>query len=168
MKRLSEIKESPHYSRLKNSVQYRHDRKQFLIMSAIFGGLFLFFMAMLLPLRGHGGRSDASLTTGILVLFFIYLPFLLYLAYQWLEIFLYIDSYIFCNVRLDQPHIAGRFGMYFTVEFTDRHGNLLHRDTGKMFSSNAEPYLEDYNNKTVLIGYNEKTDRVVLIQRLDT
>lgn len=167
MEFIHKIKDSPHYMRLKNSVQYRYDRKQFLVMSAFFAGLFVFFVVMLLPLRGHSAKSDASMTIGLLFLFFVYLPFLLYLAYRWLEIFLYIDSYIFCRVRLDQPHSAGRYGVYFTVEFTDRHGNRLQRDTARMFQSSSEPRLEDYNNQTVLIGYNEESDRVIVIERVN-
>jgi hypothetical protein len=81
------------------------------------------------------------------------------------EIFLHIDSYIFRQAQLDHPHVKGRGGTYYTVEFTDRNGKTLRRDTRAMFTSAAEPFLEDYNNKTVTIGYNEKTDRLVVLRR---
>jgi hypothetical protein len=39
-------------------------------------------------------------------------------------------------------------------------------DTANMFSS-GEPMLEDYVNQKVLIGYNEETELVAVIQKLD-
>ncbi len=160
---LQKIKDSPHYHRLKNSAQHRYDRRQFLIISVCFGIILLMFLPMLF-LVGDGG-DPASF---VLVVFLMMGYFLvwLYFAYRWLEIFLYIDSYIFCRVQLDRPHVQGRGGVSFTVEFTDRHGNQLQRKTTAMFSSQWEPYLEEFNNQTVLIGYNEKNDRLVVIERI--
>lgn len=165
MKPIQKIKGSPHYSRLRESVQYRFDRRQFLIISVLFGLIFLMFLPLMI-LAGDTSNGEASFAMCILLMLGLLLAVVFY-AYSWLGIFLYIDSYIFCQVRLDQPHAVGRGGVKFTVEFTDRHGTQLKRDTSAMFSSQWEPLLEDYNNKTVLIGYNEETDRVVLIQRLD-
>ena len=169
MNPMQKIKDSPHYLRLKESVEYRFDRKQFLIMAAVSGG---YTFLSLLTLLATADTSDKEIQIYILLfMVLLFLPFLLYYGYHWLEIFLHIDSYIFCEVLLDQPHIEnyGRYGsrIRFTVAFTDRHGKQLKRDTAAMFSSGAEPYLEDYNNNTVLIGYNEETDRVVVIKRLD-
>ena len=161
---LHKIKDSPNYNRLKNSAQYRYDRRQFLIMSVIFGIIFLMFLPLFF-LVGDGGDAASF----VLVVFMLMGYFLvwLYFLYRWLEIYLYIDSYIFCHARLDQPHVHGRGGASFTVEFTDRHGNRLQREPGKMFSSQWEPYLEEYNNQTVLIGYNEKTDRLIVMERIN-
>lgn len=166
MRFLQKIKDSPHYSRLKNSAQYRYDRRQLIIMSVCLG-IVLLPMMVLLCLEFKIGNPDPSIVLAVFYVLFL-VGALIYFAYHWLEIFLHIDSYIFCQVRLDQPHVQGRGGAYFTVKFTDRHGNQLQRDTSKMFSSNWEPYLEEYNNQMVLIGYNEKTDRLVVIQRVNT
>ena len=166
MNPIQKMKNSPHYLRLKESVEYRFDRKQFVIVASLFGGLFVLLLLMLLPLTGQTDRSDSAITMGLAFLGFLYCPLILYQAYRWLEIFLHIDSYIFREVVLDRPHTAGRYGMYFTVTFLDRHGKPLKRDTAKMFFSQSEPCFEDYNNQKVLIGYNEETDRVVVIKRL--
>lgn len=167
MNPMQKLKDSPHYLRLKESVEYRYDKKQFIIMAAIFGGLYAFLLLMFLPLAGDPGYGAVITIIWLVLPTLFYLPILLYFAYRWLEIFLHIDSYIFCEVLLNQPHVQGRGGVKFTVTFTDRHGKQLKRDTSTIFSSHYEPYLEEYNNKKVLIGYNEETDRVVVIKRLD-
>lgn len=164
---MNKIKDSPHYSRLKESVEYRYARKQFLIALLCFG---LGALILILPISlvvDANDPSDAFAFAGFAFTGIVYLCFIAYFTYRWLEIFLHIDSYIFCEVVLDQPHVEGRGGVKFTVTFTDRHGKHLKRDTGTMFSSHYEPYLEDYNNQKVLIGYNEETDRVVVIKRLE-
>ena len=156
---LDKIKNSPHYDRLKNSAQYKYDRRQFLIIG---GCLCVPCLVMMWALAAMAETENPAI-----VLAFIYILFLLgmigYFAYRWLEIFLYMDGYIFCQARLDQPHVSGRGGVSFTVNLTDRQGNPIQRETSKMFSSQWEPFLEEYNNKTVLVAYNEKTDRLVVI-----
>ena len=170
MSRIQKIKDSPHYLRLKESVEYRYDKKQFILIS-VFSCIVLVPLILLFAIVCESSGDAAAAVAMDFLLMLILLGFWLYLGYRWLEIFLHIDSYIFCEVLLDQPHIEnyGRYGsrIRFTVAFTDRHGKQLKRDTAAMFSSGAEPYLEDYNNKTVLIGYNEETDRVVVIKRVD-
>lgn len=158
---LHKIKASPYYERLKNSVQYRYDRRQFLIISGAFGVVFLLILFMFFALWSVSQEVGALLLLMLELLVPLFL--IVYSAFRWLDIFTHIDSYIFCQVKLDRPHIEGRGGAHFTVEFTDRHGKRLQRDTSKMFSSQWEPFLEEYNNQTVLIGYNEETDRVVVI-----
>lgn len=166
MRFLQTIKESPHYLRLKNSVQYRYDRRQFVIFSVIIGISFV----IMLPLVFLVGSSNEDAAAFVMVMFLMmgYFVGWLFITYHWLEIFRHIDSYIFFQARLDQPHVSGRGGASFTVEFTDRHGKTIKRDTSQMFSSQWEPYLEDYINQTVLIGYNEETDRLVVIERVNT
>lgn len=160
---LHKIKASPYYERLKNSVQYRYDRRQFLIFAGVFGVILLLILFMFFALWSASQEVDALL----LLMLELLAPLILivYFAFRWLDIFTHIDSYIFCRVRLDHPHTQYRGGVSFTVEFTDRHGKILRRDTAAMFSSDWEPTLEEYNNQTVLIGYNEETDRVVVIGR---
>jgi hypothetical protein len=67
---------------------------------------------------------------------------------------------------MDKIHLHGRGIACFTVEFTDRQGKTQIRDTANMFSSQWEPYVEAYNNKMALIGYNKVTDRLVVIKPL--
>ena len=57
-------------------------------------------------------------------------------------------------------------GHYYTVEFYDRQGKPLRRNTSCMFRDLFQPTLEEYNGQRVLIGYNSKTDRVVVIKKV--
>ena len=162
---LEKIKDSPHYPKLKGSLQYRYDRRQFLFMSVFFG---IVGLVLWLPLLVGSAKPNPTFVIYLLLWMFLLFGWL-YFAYQLLEIFLHMDKYIFCQVRLDQPYLQHhRYGssVGFTVEFTDRYGKTLKRKTSAMFSSQTEPCLEEYNNQTVLIGYNQETDRLVVIQRV--
>ena len=155
MNALHRIKESPHYPRLRKSVQFSYDRRHFLIIAICFAVLVLPFLA--LAAAGNEG------TAGMAVLWLLVLVGItLFYLYRWLEIFLYIDHYSFCTAQLLNPHTY-RAVVSYTITITDRHGNTFQRDTSRMFSSQQAPYLEEYNGRKVLIGYNEKTDRVVVI-----
>lgn len=166
MNSIQKIKASPHYLRLKESVEYRFHRKQFTVMAAFLGGMYLFMLLMFLPLMGSTAESNDITVAALVFLGILYAAFLLYFSYRWLEIFLYIDSYVFREVVLNRPQVGTRGGAKYTVTFTDRHGKPLTRETARMFTSQAQPLLEDYNNQTVLIGYNSETDRLVVIQRV--
>ena len=155
MNRLHHIKESPHYPRLRKSVQFDYDRRQFLIIAICFGVLVLPILAL------TAAANDGAAVMAVLWLLVLAGIALFYL-YRWLEIFLYIDHYSFCTAQLLNPHTY-RAAVSYTVTITDRHGNTFQRDTSRMFSSQQAPYLEEYNGRKVLIGYNEKTDRVVVI-----
>jgi hypothetical protein len=162
---IQKIKDSPYYSRIKDSLEYRHERQRFLI----YGGIFAAILAIFVLLRATGEAVDADM---VIYLFFglILGGFWLYTGYQWLELFLHMDRYIFFQARLDQPHVhSGRYGasISFTVNFTNRSGKTLTRETAALFSSNRTPFLEDYNNKIVQLAYNEETDRLVVLRRID-
>ncbi|MBR4972393.1 MAG: hypothetical protein IKY59_05425 [Oscillospiraceae bacterium] len=159
---LQKIKASPNYLLLKNSAQYRYEKRQFLIISACLG------LALLLLLWSIGMLMQTESPSVVIMVFYalFLLGIILYFAYRWLGIFLYIDRYQFFEAKLDQPHVMGRGGVKFTVQWQDRYGNRKSKDTAPMFSSHYEPYLEEYNNQMARIGYNEKTDRLVLIGRV--
>ena len=159
---LEKIKDSPHIHRLKGSVQYRYDLKTLCIIGISFT------IAMVPMLWAFVMLMKTENPAAVFVFFYLLLlaGMILYYVYRWLGIFLYIDHYQFFQATLDKPFAQGRGGVGFTVEFTDRHGNKLERKTSAMFSSQWDPILEEYNNQTVLLGYNEKTDRLVLIGRV--
>lgn len=163
---LSKIKESPHYEKLKASVQYRHDRRQVLVFGCM-AALLLLILVPLMIAESQTPYNAATSAVFVPFLILIMLVYLLYIIFCWLRIFLYIDQYVFREVVLDRPHIQsnGRHSatVRFTVTLTDRYGKEIERDTDAMFSSNSVPVLEEYNNKKVLVGYNEKTDRLIVI-----
>lgn len=163
---LQNIKDSPNYPRLKDSVDYRYWRKQFLLMAGILGGGFLLMLLAVVPAMTEGDEGNAAAIMGLFFIAMVYLGLIAYFAYQWLEMFLHINSYTFCEVMLDHPHLHGRGAVSFSVEVTDRRGNKLTKETSKMFHSEAEPYFEEYNNQKVQVAYNEETDRIVVIRLL--
>ena len=73
MNPIQKIKDSPHYLRLKDSVEYRYDRKQFIRTAAIFGGLYAFLLLMFLPLMIEESYSGAT-GAGLFILALFYLP----------------------------------------------------------------------------------------------
>lgn len=166
MHALQKIKDSPNYPRLKDSVEYRFRRKEFLMSAGWSGGAMLLMALVFLPLLGHSDDANVVAAMGMVFLLLFFLSFIAVYGYLWLELFMYIDSYTFCEVMLNRPHLNGRYGASFTVEVTDRHGKKLTRETGKIFYSYGELQFEEYNNQQVLVGYNEETDRLVVIHRL--
>ncbi len=157
---IRKIKESPHYERLKNSDQYRFDKRQCIIIGALTA---FYGLACLLPMLSLSGPAVASAAL-VVIFFLVFFCMFVYYTYQWLEIFLHMEHYTFCQVKMDRIHVHGRGMVRFTVEFTDRSGKTQTRDTAPMFSSEWKPYVEDYNNKMALVGYNEKTDRLIVIK----
>ena len=162
---LSQIKESPHYERLKNSIQYKYDRRQFWIIAGMVALMLLMFVP-LLALEARDPYADAAGSTFVILWCLVMVGMALYVLYRWLGIFLFIDHYTFFRARLDRPYLRHRGGAGFTVEFTDRQGNRREMQTSPMFSSQWEPNLEEYNNKEVLLAYNEKTDRLIVIRKV--
>ena len=162
---LQKIKDSPNYPRLKNSLQYRYDRKQFLIIAIALGALYLFTLPLILDLILYEPGREGGIAA-LLLMSFITLPLIAWFAYRWLRLFLHIDVWCFSEAVLDKPHAGYKGGVYFTVTVTDRRGNKKLVDTTTMFFS-SEPRLEDYVNRSVLIGYNEETEVVAVIRRLD-
>ena len=159
----------PHYPRLRDSVECRYCKSRFL--TATLGILALTLLVALTTLIDPPGGRNGFQVGMVILVSILFLGYWVSLGYSWLEIFLHIDSCQFCEVVLDRPYIErSRYGarVRFTVEFADRSGNLLTRNTTAMFSSEKEPRLEDYDHKTVRIAYNPKTDRVIVIQRMDT
>ena len=162
---LQKIKDSPNYPRLKNSVQYRFERKQFLVIAGILGAAYLLGLMVSLDLIRFEPGRDGGIAILVMMSVMV-LPMVAYFAYRWLRLFLHIDAWRFSEAVLDKPHAGYKGGVYFTVEITDRRGNKKQVDTANMFSS-GEPMLEDYANQKVLIGYNEETELVAVIQKLD-
>ena len=156
------IQESPHYNRLKNSIEYRYERRQ-LIISAV-----IMVIAELLSVArvfGYGLRDPAFevFVLVLVVLNMVFLPLLAYLGWRVLRIYRKIDSYTFCEAVLDRPRTGYKGAVSFRVELRTRSGATINRETHAIFGS-WETRLEDYVNKKVLVAYNEETDTVIVIQ----
>lgn len=156
--------ESPHFDMLKNSVEVRAKKWsliEFLCLD-IFWGLLL-----LIP-----DKDSVSKALFCLLYFLVMLPLTVWYVYRIVQIFLYPECYTFTEALLDQPHqnpnSGGRWSsgsLYFTVILRDRQGREIQVDTESIFST-SDPCFDDYVNKKALIGYNDKTQRVVVIKQL--
>lgn len=160
MRALSEIRESPNYERLKNSVEVRSCGRDCLIFGIITA---VYSLIVTLPVKRYGGSGDTAVLWMLYLL--VILPFFLYMIYKLVEVFLYINYYTFTEVVLDRPRQGYKGAMYFTVILRDRQGRELEADTRQIFSR-GNPNFEDYVNQRALIGYNDKTERVVVVKKL--
>lgn len=160
MRTLSQIRESPNYERLKNSVEVKSCVRDCLIFGIIVA---IYTLLITIPIQSHGGTGDIAVLWLIYLLVFI--PLFLYMVYKLVEVFLYIDCYSFTEVVLDRPRLGYRGAMGFTVTVRDRQGRELEADTRQIFSR-SNPNFEDYVNQRALIGYNNKTERVVVVKKL--
>ncbi len=157
----SVLRESPNYPQLKNSVEYNYCKKRILILAV---AILIFLVALLIPDQGdvNGVKQGILLVAGMVSLWL----FFGYGCWPMVEMFLHISDYYFTEVTLQDINRVGYYGYYYTVEFIDRQGTLLRRNTSCMFDTLSKPTLEEYNGKRVLIGYNSKTDRVVVIRKV--
>lgn len=156
MRSFSEIKEFPNYRRLKNSVEFKAERRSTLVV-----GIFCLILILLMAAAAGTSRGTARAVIG----FVIMIPCFLYQLYRLVRIFFHMDSYTFTEVLLDQPKQGYKGSMYFTVRIRDRSGQEFETDTNAIFSR-SEPCFEDYVNQKALIGYNNDTELVVVIKKL--
>lgn len=163
MERLRRIWEHPNFDRIKNSVEWKALKREILLLFGILGGYSLFLIVIMLNARIQDSPK-AALGTVLMVL--LLLGETCYYLYRIWELFWYIDRYTFSTALLDKPHQGYKGSMYFTVEVLNRQGKTISRDTRKIFSQ-GNPNFEEYLNKQVLVGYNEETDMVVVIQKMN-
>ena len=167
MNPIQKMKNSPHYPQLRQSLEYYHCRKQFIISSIICGILVIpTYLLLFLGVDGHG--NDAKLVIHVMLSIF-YLGYWIYTGHRWLGIFRHMDDYMFFPVTLTKPivsHSRYSASVRYTLTFPNSQGEIITRETSSMFHSYSDPCLQDYNNRTVLVGYNEETDRLVVIKRV--
>lgn len=157
MRSAMDIREHPNFDRLKNSVEAKAVKKDIIMI-----GSFLLFYTLLLCIPSRDTRDKIILW---LIYFFGLIPFFLYQIYHFAEMFFHIDRYTFTEVTLDHPKQGYRGAMAFAVTLQSRSGQKIEEETSYIFSR-GEPNFEDYVNRKALIGYNDKTQRVVVIKKL--
>lgn len=157
MRSFSEIKESPNFQRLKNSVEFKAEW-----LSSLIVGIFCLILILLMFTVGSlNSANTARAVIGTIIM----IPCLLYQLYRLVRIFFHMDSYTYTEAVLDRPKQGYKGSMYFTVRIRDRSGREFDADTHSIFSR-SEPCFEDYVNQKVLIGYNNVTGLVVVIKKL--
>lgn len=161
MKTWQEIKESPNYRRLKESVEMKFS-KRCAILYAVLTGFCALMVAAPTALADDPAVAAMTITFMLMVL----LPFPIFYIYRIFKIYSHMDDYTFTECLLDKPHGGwGRDTMYFDVKVRDRFGAEIPTETHAIFATRGEfsPLLEDYINKKVVIGYNNVTEYVVVI-----
>lgn len=161
MKTWQEVKESPNYERLKNSVEMQCAKRQLILLSVVTG-----FCALMVAAPIALSEDPAMTAMGVTFMLMMLLPFPIFYIYRIFKIYSHIDDYTFTEVVLDKPHGGwGRDTMYFDVKVRDRFGKEIYTETHAIFATQGEfsPLIEDYINKKVRIGYNNTTEYIVVI-----
>lgn len=161
MEKLRKIREHPNFERIKGSVEWKALKRDMYIIL----GMLAFLVVMAVIVHSLGGRVSARGAASLAMVYVVGLGMAVYYGYRVWELFWHIDRYTFTTVVLDQPHQGYKGSMYFTVEVLNRQGQKIKRDTRNIFTQ-WNPSFEEYNNRKVLVGYNEETDMVVVIQKM--
>ena len=157
---LQKIKDSPNYPRIRNSVEFKAQRRH-----ALFVWIVTAAVLLLAALTGPGKNPKSMVSLAIMLPFVIL--YSLYYVYRVGVLFWKMERWSFSETTLDRPHMGYKSGAWFTVTVRDRSGRELEKETSKIFSTATEPIFEDYVNHKVLVGYNDETDTVAVIRKLD-
>ena len=156
---------SPHYSQLRRSLEYYHCRKTFFLTLAISVAFTVLFVIALIL----GAQEQKEEVAVLMLLVTLVLDgFCIYTGHRWWQIFRHMDDYTFFSVTLTKPTVIRsryRASVCYSLTFPNAEGKIITRETAAMFSNANLPY---FNGKTVLVGYNEVTDRLVVIDRIYT
>lgn len=163
MERLRKIMEHPNFQRIKESVEFKCLKKEALLMLGILGVLLLLVLLLVCSVGSTNLRPKSAMQLFMLIM--VLIGAFCYYTYRFWELFGHIDRYTFSNALLNEPHQGYKGSMFFTVEVRNRQGKMIKKDTRNIFSK-GEPNFEDYLNQQVLVGYNDKTDIVVVIKKL--
>lgn len=93
-------------------------------------------------------------------------PILLLCLWRTWQIFRHAKSYTFCRAKLTSAHYRYLWkAMSFTVVVTDMDGHKIPAQTRAIFHTHGfiPPVMEDYQGRTVTVGYNEENGSIVVI-----
>ena len=153
------LKDSPNYENIVKSLDFRFGRRQTL-------GIAILAVLIILIARAKDPYATLDTMAPLLITYGIILgPTLLVCLIRWLDIFIKPDGYIFFTAVLDQPNPGYKRGIYYTIKGTDRKGRPIVANTRKMFDRIVPPTFEEYNNLKVLVGYNERTGRLIIVRK---
>ena len=154
---MARLKDSLNYKNIVASVDFRYGRRQTLIM-ALTSAVALLVARLKYP-------DPEALRVFLILWALLMAPVVLWCLIRWLEIFIKPDGYVFFTAKLDQPNLAYRRGIYYTVTGADREGRPIVANTRRMFGYVFEPNFEEYNNLQVLAGYNQRTGRLIIVRK---
>ncbi len=156
---IRKIKASANYERIKNSLELRVARNYALLFAA--AAVLTALLVFLINFQLDAGA--AAIAAGFMAL--VLLPFSLFYVHRIFKIYQNLDDYTFTEVTLDRLGHSLYKGMHFSVDLKDWDGQTVQTQTHSLFHTHGimEPLLEDYVNRTVLVGYNNTTGYVAVI-----
>ena len=157
---LQKIKDSPNYDRIRNSVEFKAQRRH-----ALFVWIVTAVLLLLTALTGVG-KSPKSTVAFLMTAFFM-IPYSLYYVYRVGVLYWKMERWAFSETTLDRPDLGYKSAAWFTVTVRDRSGRELEKETSHIFGTASDPVFEDYVNCRVLIGYHDESDTVAVICKLD-
>ena len=156
---IRKTKTSANYERIKDSLELRTAIKYAVYYAAL--AISLALTAFLINFRYDASRALVIAVFLLVVL----LPASLFYVRRIFKIFRDIDDYTFTEVTLSRLNSSWYRNMYFSVDLIDWDGQTVQAETNSIFQTHGfmKPLLEDYVNRTVLVGYNNTTGYVAVI-----
>ena len=151
------LKDSPNYENIVKSLDFRFGRRQVLVM------IVAALLGILISMLKYPDPEEKRIF--MIVAAAIFGPAILWYLIRWLDIFIKPDHYIFFTAVLDQPNLGYKRGIYYTIHGIDREGRPIVANTRKIFGTLFAPTFEEYNNLKVLVGYNERTGRTIVVRK---
>ena len=154
---------------VKNSLEAKWRLHQAKVYLALWGVVTAVMFFISLCYAAAEGMLDAGLwATGIMALVYgvVFLPFVAFSYWKYLQIIRNWEKYEVHTVMLDQPGTSYMYkrSVYYTVKFQAKDGAFVTADTKPLWSSAAFAFcrLEEYNNKKIRILYDPEADAVVV------
>ena len=141
--------------RLKKSVDIQYYKGQIILLSCVAGAISLCMMLICLALQ------TLYFALVILVLIFVWAPFVIHYALKMREIFQNAERYQIVVGVLSEVHTDIARTFYFRVRLE----SALYIETNSVFTLGGllTPRVDDYSNKSVEIAYCQETDSVVVL-----
>lgn len=152
---------------LRNSLEYAHCQRS-LRLSLV--GLILLAVPTFLLLiftKGKPGGDSSMAVCFIGSLVIVGLCF--YNLHRLRQIFSHMEDYQIFTVTLTKPvvyHNRYSSSVSYEVTFPGPDGKYITRETARMFRNYDHPRIQDFNGHQVLVGYNETTDRFIVIGKV--
>lgn len=155
-------------SMVKDTMEYQWRGQQWKLYLVIFGVVML-FTPMVSLFQSTTGIEDflPAMLISAAIYGVIFLPAVLYPMFRQWQLLQRCDHYRKYSVKLCNPVTSMLYkgAVYYRVVFQTEDGETVVCNTSPMFSSAifAAFVLEDYNNKTVDIYYDEEKHKVILV-----
>ena len=154
-------------SMVKDTMEYHWRGQQWKLYLVVLALVAVVTTLINVPNLKNSGASLEVLLWSNLVYVLVFLPFVLYHVFRQWQLLWRCDHYQKYSVKLCNPvtSMLYKHAVYYRVIFRTETGENLVRNTSPVFSSAAFAVflLEDYNNKTVDIYYDEEKDKVILV-----